>query len=457
MSVATVTATAPARVTISQAAWLLGLAAVFGVTLLAGKPVYFVALLIAVAGFALVMARPLVAFVLALGLMPLEAVGRLVPSVPALTWAKVMLAMTVAVLLVRALVRRERIETPEQFWALLCVLVGGVISSAVGGFGVTIETVKNLFGIGSMVLLVLAASYLVRTERDFAWSSFAVVAGSVPVVVFGLIEVVKKEALFPNPMFAEPLWAPGTTDVFRITSTFYDPNVLGRYLVFAMLWTLAALWLPALRRWRIPFAVLFLAQGYCLVNTFSRAALLTSVLFAGSFLVVKLVKRFHVGGLVVSAGGAVMALVAAWPLVRITVARFNDPTAGGRTGIAAEALHAIGHSPLFGYGRENVPFALKAIAGRAVDPHNLYLEVPLAVGVIGTLALLAFVVPTVGDLLREWRKGDTHAQLLLLPLFGVLFYSLSLHGWDGYELWIPFALALPALRLARERRSAACA
>lgn len=434
---------------------LAAAAALFGMSLAVDAPVLYAAALAGGAMLVAVMVRPIAGFMLALVLLPLELVGRIVWSQPALTWGKVAVLITFLGVLAQMLVGRRRFELPPLSWTLFGLVAAGFVGSAAGGFGITFDTFKMTIAIGSQVLVVLLAYHLLRTEGQIAAGVLAVVGSSVPVVVFGLIEIVTKRSVLVNPMLSEPLWAPGATDVFRITSTFYDPNALARYLAFSLIWAICALWLKPLARFRPLLLLMIGLQAFCLLNTFSRAGFLAAGVVIVPLVVAALVRRWHGAGLAIAGVGAAVAAVLAWPLMQLLLARFDDPTAGGRVGIVSASIPVIGRSPLFGYGREHIAHALGAVLYEPTDPHNLYTEILLSVGVLGAMIALAWAVPVGRSLIHEWRGGDPYARLLILPLLSVLIFGMSLQGLDGYELWAPFAFAMPVLRLATCKRGEA--
>lgn len=443
------------RVPAGMVALLVGLAAIFAVTLQAGMPLAFLAALAGVVALGVGLLRPGVALLFAIILMPLEVVGRIIWTQPAITWGKVTLLLALLGVLTRMLVRHERFELTPLVWPLFALVAIGPVGSFVGGYGLTFDTFKMAVAMAIQVLFVLLAFNLLRTERQLSIGALAVVGASVPVVVIGLIEIVIKETVFENPMLTEPLFAPGETNVFRITSTFYDPNALSRFLSFSILWSLCALSLPSLKSWRPAIVVMIALQTYCLVNTFSRGGFLATALVGGPLLVAALVRKFKGAGYAIAAGIGAAAAVTLAPLLTILMSRFDDPTAGGRVGIVSASIPVIARSPLVGYGREHIAQALSTVLYIPIDPHNLYTEILLSMGVVGAMIALAWAVPVCMALVREWRAGDPRARLVMAPLIAVLVFGMSLQGFDGYELWVPFAFAMPVLRLAAESRGEA--
>lgn len=457
MNLAVTTASAEKRIGAAPLMACAIAAVGFGAAVYVDRPLLFAGAVASVAFLGAIMVRPLVGLCAALALAPLEAAGRVIATMPAFTWAKVALAFTLLAVLAAALVRDDRIELPARFWALAVIPFLGVMSTLAGGYGLVGDTLTGVASMGSNVLLVLLAYHLLTTKPRILAGILSVVAGSVPVVVFGLVEIVTKEAVFDNPMFSEPLWAPGTTDMFRITSTFFDPNALGRYLLFAMLWTLAALWVPALKRARPVLLGVLAVQAYCLVNTFSRAAFLVFAVVAVPFVFYALVHRFRAAAVGVFGLLAVGAVSVAGPVIAVVLRRFDDPTAGGRLGILEAAVPAMAGSPVFGYGREHVAVVLGGFIGEVTDPHNLFTEVVLSLGVIGVLVIGAWAVPAARRILVLWRAGNPYARLLALPIIGVVAFNMSLHGMEGYEIWVPIAFVAPILRLEGcERGADAC-
>jgi O-antigen ligase len=395
-----------------------------------------------------IMRKPLWGLALGAAMMPLEAVGRVVPDNPDWTYAKVVLFSTIALALVNALVTRHEWVAPRYVWALGVFWAIALVASVVYR-GATFVGAAGLVALAGQILFVILLYNFARSERDLDIVIGALVLGSVSVAVIGVLDVAFKRSFFNT--VAQQYYGDVSTGSFRITSTFYDPNALGRYLVFAFFITLGALALPVFRKFALPMTALLAVQLFCLVNSYSRGAVVAWLAGLALYLLWGAPRRMRwIGGTTILTG----VLVGWWTSPSVFGAigeRFQDvgggPVAwGGRLEILRWGFRALADSPLIGFGPDNVPDAIGRYGFAPWAAHNLYMDIALATGVIGFAFLAYFVVYHVSVLFRS-RTAQPYARMLLVAFFAVLVVGLSLHGLKTNELWLSIALLAPLARL----------
>ncbi|MGB4804028.1 MAG: O-antigen ligase family protein [Anaerolineae bacterium] len=273
-------------------------------------------------------------------------------------------------------------------------------------------TPNNLHG-----ALVLAAGPLFALLLLLSWRTLAarqrqvtaLILGSVPVTLYGLIQ-----ALGLDPLS----W---TTDAISpVLSTLGRSNFLGAYLALIIPFTLARLWEPlpsgltlAAARWR--YGVVLALQVTCLLLTQARGAWLGATVAVAACLGL-LAYRWRDRRLALAAL-LVCLLGGAWLLLMNRVSLVRQPTAASASAPFVELRLAstatrlliwrtsaglIGPRWLLGYGpatftpvfKPNSPAELTSWQDSAIvtDPHNLVLDQWLTLGLAGLLALVTTVV-----------------------------------------------------------------
>ena len=125
---------------------------------------------------------------------------------------------------------------------------------------------------------------------------------------------------------------------------------------------------------------------------------------------------------------AVLVLVAAAvPIVDLStrVAHAGGVT-HGRTRQWGDALDVARHRPLAGYGADTY---LAATGGGPRFAHNLFVDVPLELGVLGVFAVASVYVVV---LRAAWRSRGTTAGTLLAPAV-VAFLATNLVDWPWHQ------------------------
>ena len=238
---------------------------------------------------------------------------------------------------------------------------------------------------------------------------------------------------------------------FRVNSLFWDPNILGRYLVVSM--TVLAAIVAYGRRARDIYAsgALFAVLLVLLVFSFSQTS--SIALFAA--LCVLIAARW---GLAVGlAAGAATVLALGASIVLVAGGGLSSETTSGRAGLIDGGLEIAQDNPLIGVGSGG--FAPEFTAryyegeGFAAESHTEPVTVAAEQGVLGFAAYVAFVVVSLGALLsaaglslRERARGTPLAATLLAIYVLMLVHSL---GYAAFFIdpitWVVLAIAAAAL------------
>lgn len=333
-----------------------------------------------------------------------------------------------------------------------------------------------------LALFVLARGQLTTPDRRERMVT-ALLIGSVVIAGYGLLQYVGLDPLSPEARV-------------RVPSTLAHANLLAAYLAMIMPFTLLRLLAHPhhISLWRRGgYGLLLLAQGLCLVFTYSRAGWLaasTGLSVAGVVWLWITGRRRLAVGLVIAGGFGILVLfglslipplpgTAPHVLQTLTsLFRWRGATAQIRLLGWQATLEAIAQHPWLGYGpatfRAVLPWFLppelapfggaNALGGR---PHNVYLEMAVESGAPGLalwLALLAAVLfPMVQRLYGAASGEEDRGALLLTALLGGLIANLVTYGFSlesvttGMLFWL-FAgmahgvLAPPAPRPVRSRR-----
>jgi putative inorganic carbon (HCO3(-)) transporter len=236
------------------------------------------------------------------------------------------------------------------------------------------------------------------------------------------------ERVFWNP---EVIAANEVHTYFRVNSLFWDPNVLGRYLV------LAILALAAYMVWTRDGRGAAFAAGACvallaaIALTFSQSSLIA--LLAG--LVVLAALRWGARWALVAITLAVWAGVALLALsgADVTSERSLDIRTSGRVGLVRGGLDLATDRPFHGYGSGSFQDEFKQrfpdeAEGTGSVSHTEPVTVAAEQGLIGLAPYLALLAAAVGTLLAT-PAGMTVARAALLACLGAMVvHSLAYAG-----------------------------
>ncbi len=238
---------------------------------------------------------------------------------------------------------------------------------------------------------------------------------------------------------------------FRVNSLFWDPNILGRYLVVTMVVMAAVIAYGRERRQMFAAAAVFVALLALLVFSFSQTS--TISLFAG--LMVLIAARW---GFAYGVGASVATMVAlAAAVVLVAGGGLSSETSSGRAGLIDGGVEIAADHPLLGTGSGGFApeFTERYYEGEgfAAESHTEPVTVAAEQGVIGVAAYLALLVVTFGALisatgfsLRDRARGMPLAATLLAIYFLMFVHSIGYAAFFVDPItWVVLALAAAAL------------
>ncbi len=334
----------------------------------------------------------------------------------------------------------ERAGTRPRIWPAtpldlpLMLFVGFTLVSLLWSSDMPEGAVKATFFWIPFVLLYLAVVAIWREGRALRTLAITTMAMSVPVALLALGEFAAHGVLWNHRLMQANVYS----RFFRVNSIFYDPNILGRYLVIALLITVAVAWL-----WRARTRVLAICglvaaiDAAALVVTFSRSSAL--MLMAG--LVVMALRMFGWrrailtaiimavlgGGVAIASSGQVRsALTSTERLEKISEGRFD--LVGGGVDIFQQHPVAGGGLGSFATDYSRLLSEKERTRTRVVISHNAPVTILSEGGLIG-LALFAWlcvIAAIVG--IRVAREGDDDVGVpgaaMLGALVGIFIHAL---------------------------------
>jgi O-antigen ligase len=226
-----------------------------------------------------------------------------------------------------------------------------------------------------------------------------------------------------TPVTLTPAATPPSGSLTRATGTFSNPNVLGGYLLLllpvgAMAWAYVA-------RVRGIWPALALGCGFgflALVFTFSRAAILASLVAIGVGVLVSDLRYRRWLLLVLAAGGAAIAVLAG--------GCGSDATSTyGRAEEWQATIDVIRDNPLWGVGLGRLGAVLQAQdpQSSARHAHNLFLTWWAEAGTGALIAWVWLYVLLLWRSLRAALRGSAAARTGLVALLGFLGISMLDH------------------------------
>ena len=252
-----------------------------------------------------------------------------------------------------------------------------------------------------------------------------------------------------TPVTLTPAATPPSGSLTRATGTFSNPNVLGGYLL--LLLPLGAMASAYVARVRGAWAALALGCGFgflALVFTFSRAAILASLVAIGVGILVSDLRYRRWLLLVVAAGGAAVAVLAG--------GCGSDATATyGRAEEWQATIDLIRDNPVWGVGLGRLGAVLQAQdpQSSARHAHNLFLTWWAEAGTGALIAWVWFYVLLLWRSLRAALRGSGAARTALVALLGFLGISMLDHPANtdrvALAFWIVAGFAAASSRPSR--------
>ncbi len=297
--------------------------------------------------------------------------------------------------------------------------------------------VKALIGF-SLLFLVQSLLYGDRLSKGFG-AAFVV---GMAAMVYLRVALTPKTLKF---MLRSVLWGTMASLAFAITqilrydfaggyrpdSWYFNPNVYSMISGFILVCALYQ-WIKRMA----PKPLILCAIASCLLGLFlsgSRTGMASALL--GSLLLILSMKSkkatiyFLIGAAVVA---GVLVVFPEW-------LRLHDAksTFGVRTDLWKAAVYCIKQRPLFGYGGwtfgDVYPRYGFMMRGE-VHTHNLFLELLLSCGIVGTVLLLIYAYANVRDLFRLHKKGGGRG---FLPLALAICSMVLFHGMMDMTLFSP--------------------
>ena len=300
----------------------------------------------------------------------------------------------------------------------------------------------------------LLAVVLARLRWSRGWALTLYVQVALMGLVFALIGIVQYETrnIFWNPKVrVDNAYAPSGW-FYRVNSVFYDPSIYGRFLVVAILASIAIL---LLRRgdvlWQIAIALVVVITWAGLLPSFSQSSFV-SLLAA---LVVACVAAWRRAGLLLAAAGIVaLALaIALSPAVRHKTSLSH--VTSGRSTLVSKGLRLAVHHPLAGVGVGGFKRAYAALAHlkgkepKAAASHTTPVTVAAETGLPGILLFLWLVAAALRvAFARLSRDADGAARLAFaLALVAILVHCLFYNAlFEDPTFWGLLALAAVGAR-----------
>lgn len=312
--------------------------------------------------------------------------------------------------------------------------------------------VKLVFFYVPFMLLYLAVAALWRHARGLRALAWATVALAVPVAVLAVVQYMTRD-IFLNVRLQQ---ANVYSRFFRSNGIFFDPNILGRFLVVAIIAIVAVAWLRPRRRELVAAAVLLVPLCAGLAVTFSRSSCLMLMLALAlmSWRAFGARRTLAVGGATL----AVLALAAfvASNNVRKVVTDYDrlEKVSEGRFDLIRGGVQIWQEAPVHGAGLggfENryqetlTPAEQRRV--RVVISHNTPVTVLSELGAVG-FGLFVWLG------LRLWRAladgarraGETDGWFIwtmLALVCGILLHALFYAGFfEDPFLWVLTAAAM---------------
>jgi putative inorganic carbon (hco3(-)) transporter len=329
----------------------------------------------------------------------------------------------------------------------------------------TVDLREGAIFLGAFVapfgLLAVGFARLPWRGRWLTWLWVGLVGTALVYALVGTYQWWTRE-IFWNPKVAVGnAYAP----FFRVNSVFWDPSIYGRYLVVAILVTLAGILLGGVRGWKLAGLYAVVAATWLgLLISFSQSSFVA--LAAGVVVAALLVWSWRAASAVVLASVLAVAVAFAVPPVRAEILDKSraglDQATSGRSGLVRQGLEIGAENPLGGKGVGGFKRAyadrvgLRGREPRRAASHSTPITVLAEEGLPG-LALLAWLLAAaLLAALRGLGRGFTSrvslaAGLAILAVFvHSLFYSAL---FEDPMFWALLGLVALAAGVPRRERA----
>ena len=307
-------------------------------------------------------------------------------------------------------------------------------------------------------LLAIGFARLPWSRRAVLGLYGALVVTAMAYAGVGLYQWATREVFWNPKLQVDNAYAP----FFRVNSVFWDPSIYGRYLVVAILATLALVLLGLRRRLLAAGIAAIAVMWVGLLFSFSQSSF--AALFAGTLAAATFVWRWRVSAVLALLAVAVVAIGFATPQVRTKLlhesrAGLNSATSG-RAGLVSNGLRIAADHPVLGVGTGDFRRAYADRTGlHGRDPkkaasHSTPVTVVAETGIPGLLLLAWLAVVSLGMGFR-YRSSSTAGRAVLaagLTLGAIAVHSLFYNAlFEDPMTWGLLGLiALAAARCAEE-------
>jgi len=324
----------------------------------------------------------------------------------------------------------ERWGTRARSWPAtpldlpLLLFVGFTLVSLAWSSDIPEGAVKATFFWIPFVLLYLTCVAIWRQGRALRVLAVTTMAMSVPVALLALGEYAARDVLWNHRLMQANVYS----RFFRVNSIFYDPNILGRYLVLALLITVAVAWLwRGSNRVLVASAVVATVDAAALVVTFSRSSAL--MLMVGLLILALRLfgwrRALATAAIMAVLGGGVAIAASAQVREAITSVERLDKVSEGRFDLVGGGVDIFMEHPVAGGGLGSFATDYSALLSerernrtRVVISHNAPVTILSEGGAIGfaLFAWLGVIAAIVG--IRATRDRDDDVGIPAAAMLG---------------------------------------
>ena len=297
-------------------------------------------------------------------------------------------------------------------------------------------------------LLAIGFARLRWSRRALAWLYGALLASGLVFAGIGVYQWVARD-VFWNPKVIVPnAYAP----FYRVNSVFWDPSIYGRYLVVAILATLALVLLGLRSRLLVGAFAAVAVLWVGLLVSFSQSSF--AALVAGVLAAAAVVWRWRAAAALGAVAVVVLAAGFATPQVRTKLLDESraglDKATSSRAGLVGNGIRIAGDHPVAGVGIGSFGRAYAERTGlRGREPqraasHTTPVTVAAETGVVGLLLLGWLLVAALAATLRGAHAGTGGRAGLAagLTLGAIAVHSLFYNAlFEDPTTWALFGLA----------------
>ncbi|MDX6397900.1 MAG: hypothetical protein QOJ43_1308 [Gaiellaceae bacterium] len=311
-------------------------------------------------------------------------------------------------------------------------------------------------------LLAIGFARLPWSRRGLLALYGALVATALAYAGVGLYQWATREVFWNPKLKVDNAYAP----FFRVNSVFWDPSIYGRYLVLAILATLALLLFGVRERLVAAGIAAIAAMWTGLLFSFSQSSF--AALVAGTLGAAAVVWRWRAAAALGLVAAVLVTVGFATPQVRNTLVRESkaglNAATSGRAGLISNGLKIAADHPVLGVGTGSFKRAyadrtgLRGREPRKAASHSTPVTVVAETGIPG-LALLAWLgASALVAAFRGHRRSDAGRTAVIagLTLGAIAVHSLFYNAlFEDPATWALLGIVALAVRGASEEGAAA--